>query len=77
MVGQAVAEHYLRIEPAVRVACAAGIEEVVGIENAFVLYSARGGGFGIGGGFQFFDGVKQVKAHMEACGELPDDELGL
>lgn len=77
MVRQAVAEDYLRIEPTVGIACAAGIEEVVAIEDSFVLYSARRGGFGFVCGFQFFDGVKQVEAHVEACGELPDDELGL
>ena len=77
VVGQAVAEHYLRIKPAIRVACAAGIEEIVGVEDTFVLYSACGGVFGIGGGFEFLDGVKQVEAHVEACGEVSDDELRL
>ena len=77
VVRQAVAEHYLRIEPAVGVACAAGIEEVVGVEDTFVLYSASGGVFGIGGGFEFLDGVKQVEAHVEACGEVSDDKLRL
>lgn len=77
VVRQAVAEHYLRIEPAVRVACTAGIEEVVSIEDAFVLYSARRGGLGIGGGLEFLDGVKQVEAQVETCGEVSDDELRL
>ena len=77
VVRQAVAEDYLRIKPAIGIASAAGIKEVVSVENAFVLYSARGGGFGFVCGFQFFDGVKQVEADVEACGELPDDELRL
>ena len=41
MVRQAVSKDYLRVEPAIGKACAAGIEQVVAIEDSFVLYSPR------------------------------------
>ena len=77
VIRQAVAQHYLGVEPAIWVARAARIEQVVAIEDSFVLYSARGGGLGISSRFQFLDGVKQVESYMETCGELPYNELRL
>ena len=41
MVRQAVSKDYLRVEPAIGKACAAGIEHVVAIEDSFVLCSPR------------------------------------
>lgn len=82
MVRQTVAHVHLRIKKAVGVTRAAGIDQIVGVEDPFARHHAfvpqsRVSGFVFCGHLAVLDGVVEIDAEMEACGEMSDDELRL